>query len=192
MPLTNGVCHIVQGPGQVCPGLRGQPLAELVELVTADPEHKRLRFRGEKVSAQSHDPGRFHTVTAETDVRCPGPDPLECTYQAQVDDIGTNDYYIFVCDAAECSPSLNYDFTVTCTPTDCPTLGYNCDTWDDGCGVTLDCGTCTSPETCQAGTCAEPPPPPSGEGAPGFELGFLAMALAALMAGMMPLAFRRM
>ena len=30
----------------------------------------------------------------------------------------------------------------TCTPTTCAKLGYMCGTWGDGCGGTLNCGTC--------------------------------------------------
>jgi hypothetical protein len=32
-------------------------------------------------------------------------------------------------------------------------LGYNCGSWSDGCGGTLDCGPCASGYTCTAGTC---------------------------------------
>ena len=38
-------------------------------------------------------------------------------------------------------------------PHTCESLGYNCGIWDDGCGGTLDCGTCASGYTCTAGTC---------------------------------------
>lgn len=37
------------------------------------------------------------------------------------------------------------------TPTTCAAQGANCGTIDDGCGGSLDCGTCTSPETCGGG-----------------------------------------
>ena len=49
----------------------------------------------------------------------------------------------------------------TCVPTTCAAQGSNCGTISDGCGGTLSCGTCTSPETCGGagtpnvcGTCA--------------------------------------
>lgn len=35
----------------------------------------------------------------------------------------------------------------------CSGLGYNCGTWDDGCGTALTCGTCGSGFTCSSGTC---------------------------------------
>jgi hypothetical protein len=35
-----------------------------------------------------------------------------------------------------------------CTPTTCAAQGKNCGTISDGCGKTLECGVCTSPETC--------------------------------------------
>lgn len=40
-----------------------------------------------------------------------------------------------------------------CVPSTCTSLGYNCGTWDDGCGGELDCGTCS--DTCYNGVCAE-------------------------------------
>jgi hypothetical protein len=49
--------------------------------------------------------------------------------------------------------------TRRCVPTTCAALGYNCGTTDDGCGHTLNCGTCTAPDTCggyyynQCGVC---------------------------------------
>ena len=50
--------------------------------------------------------------------------------------------------------------TPTCTPLTCTELGYTCGTQGDGCGGTLDCGTCTAPQTCggggQAGQCGFP------------------------------------
>jgi hypothetical protein len=39
----------------------------------------------------------------------------------------------------------------TCTPTTCSALGKNCGSVADGCGGTLSCGTCTSPQTCGGG-----------------------------------------
>lgn len=42
---------------------------------------------------------------------------------------------------------------IVCVPYTCTSLGYSCGNWDDGCGGTLDCGTCGSGYTCTAGTC---------------------------------------
>jgi hypothetical protein len=39
----------------------------------------------------------------------------------------------------------------TCTPTTCAAQGKNCGTISDGCGGTLLCGSCTSPQTCGGG-----------------------------------------
>ena len=41
----------------------------------------------------------------------------------------------------------------SCVPTTCAKSGYNCDTWDDRCGKTIDCGTCSSGYSCLAGIC---------------------------------------
>jgi hypothetical protein len=38
-----------------------------------------------------------------------------------------------------------------CAPTTCAQLGYTCGMAGDGCGHTLDCGTCTNPEYCGGG-----------------------------------------
>jgi len=42
---------------------------------------------------------------------------------------------------------------IVCVPDTCVGLGYNCGSWSDGCGGTLNCGTCASGYTCTAGTC---------------------------------------
>jgi hypothetical protein len=54
-----------------------------------------------------------------------------------------------------------------CVSTTCAKLGYECDSWPDGCGKTLDCGPCPSGYTCTAGTCVEDvvTPPSGGNGA---------------------------
>ena len=45
------------------------------------------------------------------------------------------------------------DEEIVCVPHTCESLGYECGSWDDGCGGTLDCGTCASGYVCTAGTC---------------------------------------
>jgi hypothetical protein len=49
----------------------------------------------------------------------------------------------------------------TCKPVTCGFLGLNCGTAGDGCGGTLNCGTCTAPATCGGdgtpGVCGSPP-----------------------------------
>lgn len=55
-----------------------------------------------------------------------------------------------------------------CIPTTCEKLGYNCYTWDDKCGKTINCGTCNAGFTCSGGICiALPPVPPGGGGGAG-------------------------
>ncbi len=61
----------------------------------------------------------------------------------------------------------NIEGFFSCTPDTCVSLGYNCDSWSDGCGGTLDCSTCASGYTCTAGICvAEGVTPGNGGGAP--------------------------
>jgi len=40
-----------------------------------------------------------------------------------------------------------------CTPKTCSALNFGCGSQSDGCGGTLDCGTCASGKTCSAGVC---------------------------------------
>jgi hypothetical protein len=44
------------------------------------------------------------------------------------------------------------DSDCACTPETCASLGYQCGSVSDGCGGTLNCGTCTQ-GTCNAGVC---------------------------------------
>ncbi|MCK5211981.1 hypothetical protein KAJ89_04730 [Candidatus Parcubacteria bacterium] len=64
------------------------------------------------------------------------------------------------CDAYANSYCSSDGMSCGCTADTCSTLGYNCDTWDNGCGGTTgDCGLCASLSTatttlqCVAGTC---------------------------------------
>ena len=52
---------------------------------------------------------------------------------------------------------------IACVPSTCAGLSYNCGTWDDGCGGTLNCGTCSSGYVCTAGTCVAEGAPPGPE-----------------------------
>jgi hypothetical protein len=48
----------------------------------------------------------------------------------------------------------------SCTPATCQSLGKQCGTWPDGCGGTLNCGTCPSGYTCNPnGQCIQASPP---------------------------------
>jgi hypothetical protein len=51
-----------------------------------------------------------------------------------------------------------------CVPTTCEKLGFNCGPAGDGCGGLIECGTCTSPDTCggggASGVCGAPSGPP--------------------------------
>ena len=54
-----------------------------------------------------------------------------------------------------------------CLPKTCSTLGYNCDNWTDGCGGTINCGTCSSGYTCSSGICTSTAVPIAGTGGAG-------------------------
>ena len=64
------------------------------------------------------------------------------------------------------SPGANIEGFFSCVPDTCLSLGYSCGSWDDGCGGTLDCGTCASGYTCSAGSCVAEEVAPGGGGAP--------------------------
>lgn len=54
---------------------------------------------------------------------------------------------------------------VTCLPTTCSNLGYNCGRWANGtCLGYVECGDCASGYQCTAGTCTVIPPGGGGEG----------------------------
>jgi len=55
-----------------------------------------------------------------------------------------------------------------CVPTTCSELDYECDSWSDSCGGTLNCGSCASGFTCTAGSCiADAVTPPAVGAGPG-------------------------
>jgi len=58
-------------------------------------------------------------------------------------------------------------FSKICVPYTCFSLGYNCNSWDDGCGKTLNCGTCSSGYTCSSGVCTGTTPGGDDGGAGG-------------------------
>jgi len=51
------------------------------------------------------------------------------------------------------NPDTYIEGFFSCIPYTCSVLGYGCGTWSDGCGGTLDCGTCASGYTCTSGVC---------------------------------------
>ena len=73
------------------------------------------------------------------------------------------------CTGLECGPDPNCgescgtcganercddDGQCVCVPVSCEDLGYDCDPHPDGCGGTVNCGTCDQGETCYDGICA--------------------------------------
>ena len=52
------------------------------------------------------------------------------------------------------------DCVPACAPDTCASLGYECDSWDDGCGGTVDCGPCPLGEDCVDGICQPTAPDP--------------------------------
>lgn len=52
---------------------------------------------------------------------------------------------------------FNSSFISTqCIPQTCDDLGFECSIWNDGCGGTVDCGTCTPKLFCSGGSCFVP------------------------------------
>src|SRR5262245_13581925 len=55
------------------------------------------------------------------------------------------------CCSGVCVKEAKKSFGTCCSPTTCAAESANCGMIADGCGGTLDCGTCTLPETCGGG-----------------------------------------
>jgi hypothetical protein len=51
------------------------------------------------------------------------------------------------------NPDTYIEGFFACVPLTCSQLGYNCDSWSDGCAGILNCGTCSSGYTCTSGVC---------------------------------------
>ncbi len=51
------------------------------------------------------------------------------------------------------NPDTYIEGFFSCTPDTCSSLGYNCRTWSDGCGGTINCGSCAAGYTCRSGIC---------------------------------------
>jgi hypothetical protein len=81
--------------------------------------------------------------------------PVTCTGPASgsVFPIGPTAVSCTATDSHGNTASATFTVTVTpaCTPTTCSAQGANCGTSSDGCGGTLNCGTCTGPQTCGGG-----------------------------------------
>ncbi len=60
------------------------------------------------------------------------------------------------------SPDKYIEGFFSCVPYTCTGLGYSCGTWSDGCGNTIDCGSCASGYTCSGGTCVVSAGAPGG------------------------------
>jgi hypothetical protein len=66
-----------------------------------------------------------------------------------------DDYYAAgTCDRNLMLDRMVFDPPTACTPTTCAAQGKNCGSISDGCGGTLSCGSCTSPQTCGGGASA--------------------------------------
>ncbi len=75
--------------------------------------------------------------------------PTQCNVQCSANRINTCRTGDGCCPAG-CSNASDGD--CACSPETCETLGYSCGTVSDGCGSTLNCGTCTN-GNCNAGIC---------------------------------------
>jgi hypothetical protein len=88
-------------------------------------------------------------LTAWSVPSCPGGGASSRTFCSQSQSVtlpdGHGDAVVSV--VLTCNPSCSS----MCTPTTCKALGFNCGTVDNGCGVPLNCGTCTPPLKCGGG-----------------------------------------
>ncbi|WP_437931580.1 calcium-binding EGF-like domain-containing protein [Sorangium sp. So ce291] len=73
--------------------------------------------------------------------------------------------YTCTCPAGFTGPSCE---TPACVPTTCAAQGATCGAIPDGCGETLDCGSCAAGSTCEDGTCQPSVPECPCEALPGW------------------------
>lgn len=89
----------------------------------------------------------------------PGPTKVTCTTSADTPTSASanlpNGYPIkIVANIGSISESTTIYLTVTaCQPDTCSNVGYVCGSLDNGCGETLNCGSCASGDSCVAGVC---------------------------------------
>ncbi|MDO8528270.1 MAG: hypothetical protein Q7S06_00035 [Nanoarchaeota archaeon] len=65
------------------------------------------------------------------------------------------------------NPDAYVEGFFSCVPKTCSYFGYNCDSWSDGCGLTINCGTCGAGFTCTSGICTAIPVTPGVPGGGG-------------------------
>src|SRR5262249_33006584 len=69
---------------------------------------------------------------------------------------GANQQWGMAPGATAPSPSPSPNPNPNCNPTSCSAQGFNCGSTDDGCGNTLDCGSCSGSDTCSNNVCTHP------------------------------------
>jgi len=86
--------------------------------------------------------------------RCPDCEPL-CAGRCCGDD-GCEGVCPDACNRPDDTCDLLACTCIPCVPTACPLQGYECGTWDDGCGRVRSCGDCEPPLVCAAdGVCRD-------------------------------------
>lgn len=71
------------------------------------------------------------------------------------------DYCGGFCGSCNAGQSCNYDMgqcianAPPCVPSTCANFGYNCGSYNNGCGGTLNCGVCAAGSSCQNGHCTD-------------------------------------
>jgi hypothetical protein len=105
------------------------------------------------------DPG-YTGTNCDTQIDHCSPDPC-------VNGVCNNQVNGFTCSCLPGYTGTNCD-TPVCVPTTCAAQGATCGSIADGCGGTLDCGSCGSGSTCQSGTCQPTAPACPCDGMPGW------------------------
>jgi len=86
----------------------------------------------------------FHVID-QTNMTTQFTFPAECTMTAMTAQEKALEFMLF--NLASCVPAAHGP----CTPQTCADQGFNCGPQGDGCGNEIQCGTCTSPDTCGGG-----------------------------------------
>jgi len=141
---------------------RPRYLGYTFEAQTGDAVHIDVTAAGEDAYSWLIDESR-HVIANDSILRGP-PDTHAAHLDATIPRDGTYTIVFREAHWEHTRFTVGLDGTRACSAKRCSDVGATCGTIEDGCGHSLDCGTCSGGATCggggQANVCGSPPPPP--------------------------------